>query len=66
VPESVISYAPRTDATQEAELNALANVYKFVLSEARHAQKEAAPESRPDDAKGSRHDRARDIIPERS
>jgi hypothetical protein len=58
VPESVISYAPRTDATQEAELNALANVYKFVLSEARHAQKEAAPESRPDDAERDLSDSA--------
>jgi hypothetical protein len=37
---------------------------RFVLD--CHATKEAAPVSRPDDAKGSKHDRARDIIPKRS
>jgi hypothetical protein len=44
-----ITYAPRPDATLEAELSALANVYRFVLD--CHAKKEAAPESRPDDAR---------------
>lgn len=41
-----IAYTPRPDATPEAELSALAAVYKFLVE-----RKEAAPESRPDDAK---------------
>ena len=41
-----ISYVPRSDATPEAELNALAAIYKLCISS--HARKEAAPESRPD------------------
>ncbi len=33
-----VVYIPRPDATPEAELNALANVYRFVLGKAhRHA-----------------------------
>ena len=44
-----VTYAARHDATAEAEQSALANVYRFVLD--RHARKEAAPESRPDDAR---------------
>jgi len=40
VPESVISYVPRTDATPGGELNALAVVYKFVLG--CHTKKEDA------------------------
>lgn len=55
---SRITYTPRPDATPETEFSALAAVYKFVL-----AKKEAAPESRPDDAKGSQHDRAKPILP---
>jgi len=46
---SRIIYTPRLDATPEAELSALVNVYKFILES--HAKKEAAPESRPDDAR---------------
>jgi hypothetical protein len=49
-----INYAARADATTETELSAVANVYRFVLD--CHAKKVAAPESRPDDAKGSQHD----------
>ena len=45
---SRITYAPRTDTTPEAEISALANVYKFVLD---CRKKKAAPESRPDDAR---------------
>ena len=41
-----ITYAPRPDATPEAELSALAGAYRFILD--CHAKKEAAPESRPD------------------
>ena len=61
--EVQISYTPRPDATQEAELNALASVYKFVLD--RRAMKEAAPESRPDDPeRRSDEIRAKRSIPE--
>jgi hypothetical protein len=40
VPESVISYVPRTDVTPGGELNALAVVYKFVVD--CHTKKEEA------------------------
>jgi hypothetical protein len=43
------TYAPRQDATAEAEISVLANVYKFVLD--CHAKKKAAPESRLEDEK---------------
>jgi hypothetical protein len=46
---SSITYTPRPDATPEAELSALASAYRFVLD--CRAKKEAAPESRPDDAR---------------
>jgi hypothetical protein len=52
--EPRIAYTGRPDIRPEAESSALANVYKFVLD--CHAKKEAAPVSRPDDAKGSKHD----------
>jgi hypothetical protein len=54
VSKPTVSYEPRRDTTPEAELNVLAVIYRFVLD--CHAKKEAAPESRPDDAKGSKHD----------
>lgn len=44
-----ITYAPRPDTTPETEISALGNVYRFILD--CHAKKEAAPASRPDDAK---------------
>ena len=50
-----ISYAPRPDVATEAEVSALANVYKFVLG---RAKKEAAPESRPDDGTKVKEDSA--------
>ena len=53
------SYIPRSDATPQSELNTLAAVYKFVLAK----KKEAAPESRPDDAERNLSDSAREIIP---
>ena len=43
-------YANRPDATPEADCPRSPTSYKFVLD--CHAKKEAAPESRPDDAKG--------------
>lgn len=51
------TYAPRQDATAEAEISVLANVYKFVLD--CHAKKgdRLLDKSGPDDAKGSsRHE----------
>ena len=45
-----IDYRIRDDATPHVEINALANVYRFVLD--RHARKEAVPENRPEDVKG--------------
>jgi hypothetical protein len=57
-----ISYTTRLDTSQEAEATALSAVYKFVLD--CHAKKEAAPESRPDDADRSLSDGARYIIQE--
>jgi hypothetical protein len=44
-----ITYTPHHEVTPEAEISALVNVYKFILES--HSQKEAAPESRPDDAR---------------
>jgi hypothetical protein len=46
---TVSSYAPHPDATAEAEISALANVYRFILD--CHARKGAAtsPVSPPDD-----------------
>jgi hypothetical protein len=51
-----IHYAQRPDATPEAELGALASVYRFVLD--CHEKKEAAPESRPDDGTKVKEDSA--------
>lgn len=52
-----LSYSPRPDASTENETQALANVYAFILS--CHEKKKGGPAiSRPDDAKGSRNDRA--------
>ncbi len=61
--ETRIVYSPRSDATTEAELNALANVYAFILrcGEARRAEemKKATRPGGPDDEmKGSKHDLA--------
>lgn len=47
-----LSYSPRSDASTAHETAALASVYAFVLS-CHEAKKEAAPESRPDDAERS-------------
>ena len=60
-----IVYRARDDATPEAELSTLANVYEYVLDS---ANKNAAgvTSTNGDDAKGSQHDRASRIIPERT
>jgi len=50
-----IAYTQRPEATPEAEISALANVSRFILD--CRAKKEGGPaQSRPDDAKGSKHD----------
>jgi hypothetical protein len=57
-----ITYTSHSDTSHDAETVVLANIYKLVLD---RASKEAAPESRPDDAmKGSKNDRAKTIIQE--
>ena len=52
--ESSIAYATRPDASPQAELSTLANVYKFVLD--CHAKKEATRPGSPDDAKEIKDD----------
>ena len=56
-----IIYTPRSDATPESEVSALAAIYKFILTKQR-----AAHPAAPNDAmkKGSSDDRAKTIIPE--
>jgi hypothetical protein len=50
MPNPAVSYTQRPDATPERELSALVAIYKLCISSS-HAQEEAAPESRPDDAR---------------
>ena len=56
---SRITYAPRPDATPEAELDALASVYRFVLDcgDARRADamKKATRPGGPDDGEESKN-----------
>ncbi len=47
--DPTITYSMRPDASQEAELSALAAVYRFVLDSRR--MKKAAPDRRPNDEK---------------
>ncbi len=56
MPDPVVAYVPSPDVTPEAEISALASVYKFVLD--CHAKKNAASVTSTDgdDAKGSRHE----------
>jgi hypothetical protein len=60
--DPTIIYSPRLDIAPEAELSALASVYRFILD--CHAKKEAAPTSSPDAAKGFQNDRDRISIPQ--
>ena len=56
-------YTPRQDATPDDELNALADVYRFILFE-NSTRKEATRTGGPDDAERSPNEiRAKDIIP---
>ena len=59
-----LTYTPRSDATMEVELEALAAVYRFVL-ERREGKKKVAVQSDQEDAKGAKeHVRAKVSIPE--
>ena len=57
-----ITYVLRPDATKEAELNALASVYRFILDCREKENAAGVTSTNGDDAKGSEHDRARRII----
>ena len=58
-----LSYHPCPGATPEAELNTLADVYRFILFE-NSTRKEATRTGGPDDAERSLNEiRAKDIIP---
>ncbi len=59
--EPAITYAPRPDATPEGEMSALAKIYEYVLNCSN--AKEAAPESRPEDARKDQDARTRISIP---
>ena len=58
-----IRYAPRPDATAEAEVPTLANVYQFALDRARK-NAPGVTGTKGDDAKGPKHDRAKSSIHE--
>jgi hypothetical protein len=64
VSESVISYAPRTDATPEAELSALVNIYRFVL-DCQAKKKAGGSDAGEDDAERDLSDSARTLIPDK-
>jgi hypothetical protein len=59
---SRIVYAQRSDTSAEMEVSALANVYQFALDRARK-NAPGVTGTKGDDAKGSKNDRARIIIP---
>ena len=47
MPEPIISYTPRPDATPQGELSTLVSVYRFVLD--CQAMKKAFPDGRPNE-----------------
>ncbi len=53
--DPTITYSRRQDASQEAEISALAGVYRLIIDS---AKKEGSRPGAPDDAKGPKHDRA--------
>ena len=53
------TYLPRPNATQEAQLNALASIYRFILDCRAKNNAVGVTSTNGDDAKGSKHDRAR-------
>jgi len=59
-----VTYTPRPDATPEAEVDALAAVYRYLLFET-DASKRAARPTAPNETKGLEHDRpAQRILPQ--
>ena len=52
--DPAISYAPRPDATPEAELDTLASVYEFILD--CHVTKKAGGSNAGHEEKGTKHD----------
>jgi hypothetical protein len=63
VSEARITYTPRRDATPEAELNALAAAYHFILFESQSAKKAAHPGGPEDPERRSDEIRAKTSIP---
>jgi hypothetical protein len=62
VPESTVAYVQRSGTPHEAEIYALANVYRFILD--CHTKKEAASrQSRPDAGKEINEQSGKTIIP---
>jgi hypothetical protein len=61
-----IPAASYTAVSSEQNLEARARAWAFVFDCYRKKEAASSPGSRPDDAKGSKHVRARDIIPKRS
>jgi len=59
-----VTYTPRPDATPEAEISTLANVYRFVLDFANKNAAGVASTNGDDAMKGSRNDRAKSSIHE--
>jgi len=65
VHDLTVSYAPRPDATQEAELDVLASVYRFILDcRAKENAAGVTSTNGADAMKGSVDDRAKPIIQE--
>jgi hypothetical protein len=60
-PRLRISYAPRSEAMPEAEISALAAVYRLVVN--RQALNEAVPENRPDAGNEINEQSGKVIIP---
>ena len=56
MPDSGVYYSPRPEATPEAELSALANVYAFVLDSAKNRGR-LSDKSGPDDAEDTKNAR---------
>jgi hypothetical protein len=53
-----ITYLPRPDATQEAELNALASVYRFILDSSAKKNAAGVTSTNGDDAERGLNDSA--------
>ena len=55
-------YTTRCDSTPQGELSALEAIYRRAIERYDEAQEGGPAMTAPDDAKGSKHDRARSII----